>query len=347
MSSIFMQRALELAELGRGTVSPNPMVGCVVVHQNQIIGEGFHQQYGQPHAEVNAIANVERNGHAHKLSQATAYVTLEPCAHFGKTPPCVDLLINKKIKKVVVSNLDPNPLVAGKGLQKLHEAGIEVQTDVLAHEGRRLNVRFFTAMEHQRPYVILKWAQTTDGFMGDNTGKPLIISDIYSRTLSHRWRTEEDAILVGTNTARIDNPQLNARLWAGRNPIRVVIDQHLRLPASLRLFDDRQPTIVFTAKNRPNTSHIEAIKIDFEVDFLEKLLHELYLRKIQSVIVEGGSKLLQTCIDQHQWDEARVFVSAQTIGSGVAAPSVVYLRQLGSVFSHKKLRSDNLICIHR
>ncbi|MGA0557557.1 bifunctional diaminohydroxyphosphoribosylaminopyrimidine deaminase/5-amino-6-(5-phosphoribosylamino)uracil reductase RibD [Larkinella sp. VNQ87] len=238
-----MSRALQLACLGRGHVSPNPLVGCVIVYQNRIIGEGWHRQYGGPHAEVNAIRSVADEA---LLPESTVYVTLEPCSHFGKTPPCADLLIEKRVKKVVVCNDDPNPLVAGRGLAKLRAAGIEVETGLLTEEGRELNRRFFTFIEQQRPYLILKWAETADGFLAPTDFQPIPISSALSRQRVHQWRTEEDAFLIGTNTARYDNPQLNVRSWVGRNPVRIVIDKALQLPPSLHLFDGSQPTLVYT-----------------------------------------------------------------------------------------------------
>ena len=297
--TIFMQRALELAQNGCGSVSPNPMVGCVVVHQNQIIGEGWHQQYGGPHAEVNALASVADKT---LLCQATLYVTLEPCAHFGKTPPCADLLVRHKLRRVVVCNEDPNPLVAGKGLQIMREAGIDVETGVLSAQGRYLNRRFFTYIEQNRPYIVLKWAETADGFLAQNDCKPLKISNSLSQTLSHRWRTEEDAICVGTNTALYDNPRLDARYWRGRNPVRVVIDRRGRLPSSLNLFDGTQETVVVT----------QQIGAD--------MLRQLRDRNVQSLMVEGGAQTLQAFIDLGLWDEIRRVQSPFSIGSGVAAP---------------------------
>jgi len=299
---LFMQRALELATLGRGSVSPNPLVGCVVVCQNSIIGEGWHKRYGDSHAEVNAINEVAAAGLTDLLSQSTVYVTLEPCSHFGKTPPCADMLVAKNVKRVVVCNDDPNPLVAGRGLQRLRDAGIEVITGVLRQEGRQLNVRFFTFFEQKRPYIILKWAQTADGFIAAPDGKPLLISNQLSRTIAHKWRSEEDAIVVGTNTAFNDNPQLNVRLWTGRNPVRVITDPNCRLPNHLRIFDNTQPTLVFQ-----------------ETD-LRIILGLLYQQKIQSVLVEGGAKLLQSFIDEALFDEIRIFKSPKRIGAGIAAP---------------------------
>lgn len=299
---LFMQRALELAVLGRGQVSPNPMVGCVIATESgQIIGEGWHQQYGQAHAEVNAIRSVS-SANRFLLPTSTAYVTLEPCSHFGKTPPCADLLIAENVARVVVGNDDPNPLVAGRGLQKLRDAGIEVETGLLAEIGRHLNRRFFTFFEQKRPYITLKWAETADGFIAQSDGKPLVVSSLLSRTRSHQWRSQEDAILVGTNTAQNDNPRLNVRLWTGRNPLRIVLDPQNRLPKHLHLFDQSQPTL------------------RYETTDLSFILGDLYQRKVQSILVEGGAKLLQSFLNQGLFDEIRVFKSLDFVGEGIAAP---------------------------
>jgi diaminohydroxyphosphoribosylaminopyrimidine deaminase/5-amino-6-(5-phosphoribosylamino)uracil reductase len=317
---LFMSRALELAKLGRGHVSPNPMVGCVIVHNQRIIGEGWHRQYGGPHAEVNAVRSVTDES---LLPESTVYVTLEPCSHFGKTPPCADLLIAKRVKKVIVCNDDPNPLVAGQGLAKLRAAGIEVETGLLAEQGRELNRRFFTFIEQQRPYLILKWAETADGFMAPADFRPMPISRTLSRQLVHKWRTGEDAILVGTNTARHDNPQLNVRLWTGRNPVRIVIDKQLQLPSSLHLFDGSQPTLVYTVLPMDETGGLtKYIQLAPEAPFLPQLITDLYRQKIQSVIVEGGAVLLESFLNQGFWDEIRVFKSPKMLGTGLAAPRI-------------------------
>lgn len=320
MDTVFMRRALELATLGRGSVSPNPMVGCVIVHNGQIIGEGWHQRYGDWHAEVNAVNDALTRTPAPLLQEATVYVTLEPCSHFGKTPPCADLLIEKPVKRVVVCNDDPNPLVAGKGIQKLRDAGIEVVTGVLTEEGRQLNVRFFTFFEQKRPYIILKWAETADGFIADEDKQPLTISCRQSRTLSHQWRTQEDAILVGTNTALNDNPQLNARLWAGPDPIRIVLDRTLRLPRELHVFDNTQKTIIYNAFSNEEEGETTFVQINFDENFIEHFLADLHKRKIQSVLVEGGAQLLQAFLNDGHFDEIRVFTSPHPIGKGTSAP---------------------------
>jgi len=313
--AIFMHRALQLAALGLGNVSPNPMVGCVIVHENKIIGEGYHQIYGQSHAEVNAIQSVENQK---ILPSATLYVNLEPCSHWGKTPPCADLIIEKKIKKVVVSNLDPNPKVAGKGIEKLRIAGIEVELGLLENEGNRLNRRFFTFQTKQRPYIILKWAETADGFIAKENFDSKWISNQYSRLLVHKWRSEEDAVLVGFNTAWHDNPQLNVRDVAGRNPVRIVIDAELGLPVTHHLFDYSQNTIIINRHKSSEGNLTNYMKSDLKT--LNGGLNSLYESGIQSVIVEGGSKTLQRFIDENLWDETRIFTSPISFESGIKAP---------------------------
>ncbi|MBI3218317.1 MAG: bifunctional diaminohydroxyphosphoribosylaminopyrimidine deaminase/5-amino-6-(5-phosphoribosylamino)uracil reductase RibD [Bacteroidetes bacterium] len=314
---LFMLRALELARLGIGQVSPNPQVGCVVVHDGKIIGEGWHQKYGGPHAEVNAIRSVKDKS---VLSQSTVYVNLEPCSHFGKTPPCADMLIAERVRKVVVANVDSNPLVGGKGLAKLQAAGIETVVGVLDQQARELNKRFFTFLEKKRPYIILKWAQTADGFIARSNFDSKWISNEYSRQLVHRWRSEEDAILVGSGTAAHDNPELTVRDWSGRNPVRVVIDRHLKLSSTLHLFDGNTPTLCYNLVQQETESNITWIKLE-EDHFLEKLLADLYARNIQSLIIEGGAQTLSAFLNENLWDEARVFKARQSFGSGIAAPS--------------------------
>lgn len=313
-----MERALQLAEQGRGRVSPNPMVGCVIVHDDKIIGEGYHQQYGGPHAEVNAINAVQNPD---LLTESTCYVSLEPCAHHGKTPPCADLLVAKGVKRVVIAAVDSNPLVGGKGIEKLKNVGIEVTTGVLEKEARDLNVRFFTMIEKQRPYIILKWAQTADGFVARKNFDSKWISCEQSRMMVHQWRAEEDAILVGTNTAQYDNPQLNVRDWAGKSPMRLVIDKALRLPQSLHLFDGSIPTIIYNTQRKEERENLSFVKLP-ENQFLQSLLSDLHERKIQSLFVEGGSQLLNSFLALGLWDEARVFESETTFGEGISAPKI-------------------------
>lgn len=313
---IFMTRALELAGNGLGSVSPNPMVGCVIVHDNKIIGEGWHKAPGQPHAEVNAVNDtIDRT----LLSESTVYVTLEPCSHFGKTPPCADLLIRERVKRVVIASLDTNPLVSGKGIARLRDAGMEVITGVLDRRGRELNKRFFTFIEKKRPYIILKWAETSDGFIARENFDSKWISNESSRKLVHKWRSEEDAILVGYNTALHDNPQLNVRDWQGKQPLRIVIDPNLKLPQSLNLFDKSQKTICFNFVKNDQIDNLEWIKVS-DKTFHAEMFSCLQERAIQSLIVEGGSRTLQSFIDNNTWDEARVFVSPEKFGSGIKRP---------------------------
>lgn len=312
----YMLRALELASLGLGSVSPNPMVGCVIVHDKQIIGEGYHQKYGKAHAEPNAIASVQNPD---LLSSSTVYVTLEPCAHWGKTPPCANLLVEKKVKRVVIGTVDTNPLVGGKGIQILKDAGIEVLTGVLDEKVREQNRRFFTFMERKRPYIILKWAQTKDGFIARENYDSKWISNPYSRQLVHRWRSEEDAIMVGTLTAKYDNPQLNVREWVGKNPIRIVIDRKLTLDPGLHLFDRNQSTLCYNQVKTQKTDNLEHVKLP-EGFNIGEILEDLYERKIQSLIVEGGAQLLNKFIQENLWDEARVFTGQVQFGSGIPAP---------------------------
>jgi diaminohydroxyphosphoribosylaminopyrimidine deaminase / 5-amino-6-(5-phosphoribosylamino)uracil reductase len=315
---LFMQRALELALLGVGQVSPNPRVGCVIVHDGKVIGEGWHQKFGEAHAEVNAINSVQEKS---LLKESTVYVNLEPCSHFGKTPPCADLLIQYHVKKVVIANVDTNPLVGGEGIKKLREADIEVVTGVLEKEGRELNKRFFTFVEKQRPYIILKWAQTTDGFVAQSNYESKWISNEYSRQLVHRWRSEEDAVLVGTRTAAHDNPTLTVRDWTGRNPIRVVIDRFLRLSERLNLFDRTQKTICYNLLKHEEHPNLLLMRLD-ERDFLNHLVADLYKQRIQSVILEGGAQTLQLFIEAGLWDEARIVTSIRSFGEGIPAPTI-------------------------
>ena len=313
-----MRRALELAESGRGYVSPNPMVGCVIVQNERIIGEGYHQLFGGPHAEVNAVHSVEN---LELLKGSTVYVTLEPCAHWGKTPPCADLLVEKQVKKVVIAAVDSNPLVGGKGVKILQKAGIKVETGVLEKEARWQNRRFFTQIEKLRPYVILKWAQTEDGFVAREDFSSKWISGSQSRQLVHKWRAEEDAILVGKNTAMHDNPSLNVRDWVGKNPTRIVLDSNLELPEDLNIFDRSIPTICFNSKKSESLENLDFVNLGENFLILD-ILNELHKRKIQSLIVEGGRKVLSHFIESELWDEARVFTGKTKFGTGISAPKL-------------------------
>lgn len=334
----YMRRAMELAQKGLGKVSPNPMVGCVIVHDGVIIGEGYHERYGGPHAEPNAVASVKNQD---LLQDSTVYVTLEPCAHWGKTPPCANLLVEKKVKKVIIGALDTNPLVAGKGIQILQAAGIEVVSGILEEEIRFQNRRFFCFMEKQRPYIILKWAQTADGFIARKNFDSKWISNSLSRQLVHRWRAEEDAIMVASNTAKYDDPQLNVRDWVGSDPIRIVLDKHRSLDQKLKLFDQNQATICYTADYFEKRENLEFVALGQGFG-LEKILEDIYNRKIQSLIVEGGAKLLQSFIDQNLWDQARVFRSDRVFGEGIEAPLLI-----GRIENENKIGNDKLTIYFR
>ena len=319
----YIKRCFHLAQKGLGRVAPNPMVGCVIVFNDQIIGEGFHTQYGFPHAEVQAIQAVKDQ---RLLENATLYVNLEPCAHQGKTPPCADLIISKGIKKVVISNGDPNPLVNGKGIEKLRQAGVEVISQVLEEEGSELNRRFFTFHIKKRPFIILKWAQSADGFIDkireSNDFGSFPITGNSAQWLNHQWRTEEAAILIGRKTAIVDNPMLTARLIPGKNPMRVVIDKNLIIPATHHLLSDQEPLIIFNALETKTVFNKQLIQLDFNFPILTHVLSYLHYINIQSIIVEGGAFTLQQFIDTNLWDEARVFQSLNLIHDGLKAPKI-------------------------
>jgi diaminohydroxyphosphoribosylaminopyrimidine deaminase / 5-amino-6-(5-phosphoribosylamino)uracil reductase len=321
MHNQFMQRCLQLAKMGMGNVAPNPMVGCVIVHNGMVIGEGYHKQYGEAHAEVNAIESVNDKS---ILKEATLYVNLEPCAHHGKTPPCSDLIIEKKIKHVVIGCKDPFEKVNGAGTQRLRDAGIEVTENILMKECAELNKRFFTFHQKQRPYIILKWAQSADGFIAAEkpTAENRWISNKHSQKLVHKWRSEEAGILIGVNTAVIDNPKLDVRLWKGNNPLRILIDRDLKTPSSNYLLTDLSPTLVFNSL-REEDGFVKYLKIDFNQNVLQQVLKKLFDLKIQSVIVEGGGATLSHFINENLWDEARVFESTEKyLHTGITAPSL-------------------------
>jgi diaminohydroxyphosphoribosylaminopyrimidine deaminase/5-amino-6-(5-phosphoribosylamino)uracil reductase len=315
----FMKRCLELAQKGAGLVSPNPMVGCVIVYEGEIIGEGFHQEYGEGHAEVNAINSINDKS---LLNKSTLYVNLEPCAHFGKTPPCSNLIIENKIPKVVIGCVDSFSEVFGKGIEKMINEGIEVIVGMLEKESRELNKRFFTFHEKNRPYVILKWAESKDGFIApNNQNKPFWMTSSESKKLVHQWRREEDAILVGRITAQKDNPFLTVREVQGENPIRIVIDKDLKLSSGLNLFDSNAKTLIFnTIKNDETNSNI-FIKTSF-TNLVLNVLKELHKQNIQSVIIEGGTITLQSFIDAKLWDEARIFTTNKELNDGVKSPNI-------------------------
>lgn len=348
----YMSRCIELAKLGAGNVAPNPMVGAVLVYEDRIIGEGYHQQYGEAHAEVNCINQAIHKGHAELISRSVIYVSLEPCTHFGKTPPCADLIIRHKIPKAVIGCRDPFKEVDGKGIEKLKAAGVEVITGVLEEECKELNKRFFTFHTQHRPYVILKWAQTADGKIAaplnpskggalkDSHSKRLLISNEYTNRLVHKWRSEEAAILVGTNTVINDDPELTTRLWPGKSPVRLIVDMHLRLPSSLKVFNQEAPTILFNSKRHseePEWSSLTSssktrmisgnrplyYQVGEDASLVDQVLNALYQLNIQSVMVEGGAFLLQSFIDEDSWDEVRVITNTGLIiGEGLPAPQM-------------------------
>ncbi|MGX5819712.1 bifunctional diaminohydroxyphosphoribosylaminopyrimidine deaminase/5-amino-6-(5-phosphoribosylamino)uracil reductase RibD [Chitinophaga lutea] len=313
---IFMRRCLQLAALGAGHAAPNPMVGAVLVHEGRIIGEGYHRTYGQAHAEVNCINSVPPELEP-LISRATMYVSLEPCAHHGKTPPCADLLISRKVAGVVIGCVDTFSKVAGKGIARLEAAGIPVVTGVLEKECRALNARFFTFHEQQRPYVVLKWAQSADGYIAPEGGAPVRISNVYSDRLVHRWRARESAIMVGTRTAVGDDPSLTVRHWPGKNPLRIVIDREGKVPLTHRLHDDSAPTLWITARKGGPRS----ITLDFEADILPPLMQALHAEGVQSILVEGGAHLLERFIESGLWDEMRIITGSAVLGGGLRAPS--------------------------
>ena len=318
----FMRRALELAARGTSYARPNPMVGCVIAHQGRIIGEGWHEAFGGPHAEVNALAAVTPADRP-LLPEARLYVTLEPCAHHGKTPPCADLLIAEGIRDVVVCNPDPFALVAGRGLAKLRAAGVRVETGLLAAEGRWLNRRFFTFHEKNRPYLVLKWAETADGFLAGPFYQSVQISGPQAGLLTHQWRAEEAAILVGTRTALHDNPRLSVRDWPGPQPLRVVLDKNLSLPPTHHLLDGSQPTLLYTHRHRPNRPHLAHAQLPADTpDMLPGILADLHERQVQSVLVEGGPTVLNALIEGGIWDEIRIFRAPKKLHQGIAAPRV-------------------------
>ena len=329
-----MKKCLELATKGMGYVSPNPMVGCVIVFNNQIIGEGYHKKYGTAHAEINAIENVKDKS---LLKKSTLYVNLEPCVHFGKTPPCTNLIIESEIPKVVIGCRDSYSEVSGKGIEKMQNIGIEVIVGVLEKESRELNKRFFTFHEKKRPYIILKWAESKDGFMAPlNQKKPFWMTSSESKKLVHKWRAEEEAILIGRITAKKDNPSLTVREVAGNNPIRIIIDKNLTLSGDLNLFNSEAKTIILNAIKSEETRTNQFIRIDFNY-LIENILEELHKQNIQSVKIEGGSITLQSFIDANIWDEARIFTANKLLSQGLKTPIIE-----GKIILERKIGTDTL-----
>lgn len=317
---IYMKRCLQLAKLGAGHVAPNPMVGSVLVYNDKIIGEGYHHKYGHAHAEVNCINSVGQ-ADKHLIEQSVLYVSLEPCSHYGKTPPCADLIIAHKIPIVVIGSSDPFDQVDGKGIEKLTSTGVNVIAGVLQNECRNLNKRFFTFHIKKRPYIILKWAQSKNHKIANADFSRVLISDVYTNRLVHRWRSEEAGIMVGTNTALQDDPALNTRHWAPPNPVRLVVDMNLRLPSSLKIFDGTQETIVFNGVKSENHPGVSYVKIDKEPSVVQAILQACYQLNIQSILLEGGNKLAESFINENAWDEARVIEnSTLIIDNGLRAP---------------------------
>ena len=316
----YMLRCLQLAALGAGSVAPNPMVGAVLVYADKIIGEGFHQKYGEAHAEVNCINSVKEIDKPF-IEKSTLYVSLEPCNHFGKTPPCTDLILQNKISKVVIGCIDVYKEVAGKGILKLQKAGVEVVTGILEKECIELNKRFFTFHQKFRPFIILKWAQSINGKIGADDRR-VLISNEYTNRIVHKWRSEESAILIGTNTVLQDDPLLTNRLWRGKNPVRIIIDKNLKLQTSFKIFNADSKTIIFNLLQNSVKENLLYIKLRKE-NFLNDLMNSLFENNIQSVIIEGGAKTLQSFIDKDLWDEARVIINEELIiENGIAAPEM-------------------------
>ena len=337
---LYMWRCIELARNGLGRVAPNPMVGSVIVYNDRVIGEGYHKQFGHHHAEVNAINSVKDKT---LYADSTLYVNLEPCCHYGKTPPCTDLIINYNIRRVVIGCVDIYDAVAGNGIAKLRNHGIQVEVGILKSKALELNKRFFTFHQKNRPYVILKWAQTADSFIDierlpDSNSRPTWITSEKLRMLVHKWRTEEQAIMVGTNTALKDNPYLNVRDWTGRTPVRIVLDENLTLCSTLNLFDDSHLTLVFNNLENKQHYNTHRIRTDFKSPrLLQNILEVLKEKGIQSVIIEGGRKLLQAFIEANLWDEARIFQGNKFFGAGVKAPIIPVKGFMQTSIKHETL----------
>lgn len=319
----YMQRCLNLALEGAGSVAPNPMVGAILVYNNRIIGEGYHEKYGEAHAEVNCIKSVSIEDR-HLIPASTLYVSLEPCAHYGKTPPCSQLIIDQKIPKVVIACTDPFSKVNGKGIESLQAAGVDVTVGILEKEAIELNKRFFVFHQKKRPYIILKWAETADHFIASANTERLYISNEFSNRLVHRWRSEEAAIMVGTNTAINDDPALTNRNWTGKNPIRILVDRQLLVSTESKLYQVDATTIIFNESKNDIQEHLIFVQIDFSKNILEQIFEYCYAFPIQSILVEGGAKLLQSFIDRGIWDEARIIQNNDLkIEKGLASPQLI------------------------
>lgn len=318
----YMSRALQLAKRGEMKVNPNPMVGAVIVHDDRIISEGWHEEYGAGHAEVNAIKGVDPE----ILKNSKIYVSLEPCSHYGKTPPCADLIIKSKIPEVIVACEDPNPLVAGRGIKKLRDAGIQVKIGVLEKEAQELNKAFFKRVIEKKPYIILKWAETSDGFIGRLDGEQVKISNELSNVEIHKLRAKSDAILIGTNTAANDNPSLTTRHWEGKQPIRCLIDLEGRLDSRLNVFDGKVKTIVFTRQVSENRDNLEFIKIENENNIWDEVLQHLYESGVSNLLVEGGKSVLEQFIELNLWDEIHLYKADKALIKGIKSPNLKGLK---------------------
>ena len=318
---LMMERCLELAANGAGAVAPNPMVGAVIVHKGKIIGEGFHQQFGAAHAEINAFDSV-KDADRYLIRESELYVNLEPCNHTGKTPPCTDRILREQIKKVIIGTSDPNPLVSGKGITRLKESGIQVQDNVLSASCRSLNKFYFTFHELHRPYITIKWAQSSNHFVAEITGKPVRFTNKFADILVHKWRAEHASILVGGKTIISDDPLLTVRNWQGKNPVRIVINSHDEMNSVLRVFNQDAETILFNFDTDAIESHVKKIKLDPSEDLLSQIINHLYKLKINSVLVEGGPKTIKKFIDAQLWDEAKIFIASQSVSEGIHAPSI-------------------------
>ncbi len=317
---VYMQRCIELGKIGAGNVAPNPMVGALLVHNNKIIGEGYHKKFGEAHAEVNCLQSVQQSDRKY-ISESTLYVSLEPCVHFGKTPPCADLIVEQKIPHVVIGCSDSFGKVNGEGVKKLLAAGIIVDVGILENDCRILNKRFFTFHNKKRPYIILKWAESKDGFIAGVNSVTTKISNGYTDKLVHKWRAEESTILVGFNTIAIDNPNLTTRKWQGKNPVRVIFDEHLKLDDRMNVFNDKADTIIINREKNLTSLNKKYFKINPEKNFVEAVIECLYNSQLNSVIIEGGTKTLQSFIDAGVWDEARVITNtALFLKSGLNGP---------------------------
>lgn len=339
----YMRRCLELAEKGLGMVAPNPLVGSVIVKGDIILGEGYHRKYGEAHAEVNAVNDAKSKYPEIDFSECTLYVNLEPCTHQGKTPACTDLIRLSKFKRVVIGCEDPFEKVKGTGIKILRESGIQVQSEILINDALYINRRFICFHQQKRPYIILKYAQSQDHFISalNPTKENRWITNEFSRKLVHKWRSEEQAIMVGTNTALIDNPALTLRDWPGKQGLRIVIDRKLKLSNSLNLFDQSANTLVLNEEKDDIDANIEYIKLDFSRSIIDQICKILYDKEIQSVIIEGGLNLLQSFIDKKLWDEARVFTSSKILNNGISSP--VLLAQL---YKRQNLAGDILKIYH-